>query len=261
MIGVGADDLRGRAGPALARWLVRHVDLLVLRDEESAAVLAGAGAPAPFWIGADPAWMLAGGWRDRRVVAADGRRRSPSPSATSPATRVCSPTWPPRCAPLLGDHSVQLQPWQVGADGRDRGSPTAPRAARQRRQGPRPAGQPRPRPPSVAGDDLVIGLRFHALVAAGMAGTRFVAIAHEPKLAGLARRLGQVSVPATPPPTVLDGAIDHALDHDPAAPTPSPARSPAPSARSTCCGSCSSTACREPGGSPASAVRRGAGAW
>ena len=66
MIGVGADDLRGRQAQVIARWLVRHADLLVLRDEESAAALAVAGAPKPFWIGADPAWLLA---------ARDGRRR------------------------------------------------------------------------------------------------------------------------------------------------------------------------------------------
>jgi len=71
---------------------------------------------------------------------------------------------------------------------------------------------------AFAGDDLVIGLRFHALVAAGMAGTRFLAVAHEPKLAGLARRLGQVSVPAHATADVLRGALDHALDHDPVTP-------------------------------------------
>ena len=58
LVGVGAGDLRGRQARALARWLVRRVDLLVLRDEESASALAGVGAPAPFWIGADPAWAL-----------------------------------------------------------------------------------------------------------------------------------------------------------------------------------------------------------
>ena len=42
----------------------------------------------------------------------------------------------------------------------------------------------------------MVGLRFHALVAAGAAGTPFVALAHEPKLAGMARRLGRVSVSA-----------------------------------------------------------------
>ncbi len=48
---------------------------------------------------------------------------------------------------------------------------------------------------SFAGDRLVVALRFHALVAAARAGTPFLAVGHEPKLAGLSRRLDQVSVP------------------------------------------------------------------
>ncbi len=64
----------------------------------------------------------------------------------------------------------------------------------------------------------MVGLRFHALVAAGMAGTRFVAVAHEPKLAGLARRLGQVSIPSYASADVLQGAIHHALAHRPVGP-------------------------------------------
>jgi polysaccharide pyruvyl transferase WcaK-like protein len=39
-----------------------------------------------------------------------------------------------------------------------------------------------------------VGLRFHALVAAAAAGRPFVAYAHEPKLAAVARRLGQPAV-------------------------------------------------------------------
>jgi hypothetical protein len=51
-----------------------------------------------------------------------------------------------------------------------------------------------------------------------MAGTRFVAVAHEPKLAGVARRLGQVSVPSHATADVLEGALRHALAGDPVAP-------------------------------------------
>ena len=48
-----------------------------------------------------------------------------------------------------------------------------------------------------------------------MAGTRFVAAAPEPKLAGLARRLGQVSFPVHATSEVMGGAIEHALAHEP----------------------------------------------
>jgi polysaccharide pyruvyl transferase WcaK-like protein len=58
-------------------------------------------------------------------------------------------------------------------------------------------------------------MRFHALVAAGAARRRIVTIAHEPKLAGLARRLGQIAVPPDAPPAVLGSAVEWALDHDP----------------------------------------------
>ena len=45
------------AGPATpARLLVRGSDLLVLRDEESACVLAEAGVPTPMRVGADVTW-------------------------------------------------------------------------------------------------------------------------------------------------------------------------------------------------------------
>src|SRR5581483_11844545 len=58
MVGVGVGALPTRSSRALARGLVRAADLLVLRDEESAAALAAAGAPAPLRVGADPAWSL-----------------------------------------------------------------------------------------------------------------------------------------------------------------------------------------------------------
>jgi hypothetical protein len=66
-----------------------------------------------------------------------------------------------------------------------------------------------------ADDDLVVAMRFHALVAAGAARRRIVTIAHEPKLAGLARRLGQIAVPPDASQAVLGSAIEWALTHDP----------------------------------------------
>jgi polysaccharide pyruvyl transferase WcaK-like protein len=215
MIGVGADDLRGRQAQAIARWLVRHVDLLVLRDEESAAVLGAAGAPAPFWIGADPAWTLAGGLA--RVESFPGRE----PTITVALSHLAGDGALARnlaaaLVPFTASHSIRLQPWQVGAGGRDLELAEAMREL----MGPDVKVLDAPESfaaavASLVGDDLVVGLRFHALVAAGMAGTRFVAVAHEPKLAGIARRLGQVSFPVHATSEVLHGAISHALDHEP----------------------------------------------
>ena len=64
---------------------------------------------------------------------------------------------------------------------------------------------------AVAAADLVIGTRFDTLLAAGMVRTRFLALADEPRVAGLARRLGQVAVPLHASPDVLAGAVDEAL--------------------------------------------------
>jgi polysaccharide pyruvyl transferase WcaK-like protein len=60
-----------------------------------------------------------------------------------------------------------------------------------------------------------VALRFHALVAAARAGTPFLAVSHEPKLAGLSRRLRQVSVPVHATADVLAAAVARALEADP----------------------------------------------
>lgn len=218
MVGVGADDLRGRPARGLARWLVRHVDLLILRDEESAAVLADAGAPAPFWIGADPAWVLAGD------TAVAGPLGGPSRTVTIALSHLAGDdqmlaNLAAAVRPSLGTYSVQLQPWQVGAQGRDADfAETLRELLSTDVKVLDPPDSLATAAVTFGDDDLVIGLRFHALVAAAMAGTRFLAVAHEPKLAGLARRLGQVSVPAHASADVLRGAVVHALEHDPVSP-------------------------------------------
>ena len=71
LVGVGAAPLHGASARGLARAIVRAADLLILRDEESAAHLAAIGAPTPIRVGADAAWTLLPG-EARRAVA---RRR------------------------------------------------------------------------------------------------------------------------------------------------------------------------------------------
>src|SRR3954462_13501623 len=70
---------------------------------------------------------------------------------------------------------------------------------------------------------LVVALRFHAIPAAAAAGTPVLAFAHEPKLEGAARRLGQPTVAAGHPPAPagatseeLARAVRRALDAEPA---------------------------------------------
>ena len=57
--------------------------------------------------------------------------------------------------------------------------------------------------------------RFHALVAAASAGVPALAVAHEPKLAGLARRLGQPAVRGRRAPATLIAARASPLDGAP----------------------------------------------
>jgi polysaccharide pyruvyl transferase WcaK-like protein len=217
MVGVGAGELAGSEAKRLARWLVRHTDLLVLRDEESAALLTGIGATAPFRIGADPAWSLL---------------RTPSAMTTAPPVgqtvtvalshlaEVSAARLAVALERLPEHHHVQLQPWQTGLNSDDA------RLAHElhRHLGERSSIIPPPldllEARSIFSHDrLVVALRFHAVVAAAAAGSRVVALAHEPKLAGLARRLEQAAVPASASTDVLARAIAGAVDRPPPAPT------------------------------------------
>src|SRR4051794_14641156 len=194
MVGVGAAPIRPGRGQRLVRRLIRQPDLLVLRDEESADVLAGAGAPTPFRIGADPAWTLVEqqpeplGSRDRVIVALSSEAGNGELEDELAAALV----------PVLAQgHRVALQPWQVGGPVRPDDLDMA-RAVSARLAGTVEILLP---PADLAeaidafGDArLVVGFRFHALVAAAAAGRPFVAYAHEPKLAAAARRLGQPAV-------------------------------------------------------------------
>ncbi|HEX4903611.1 MAG TPA: polysaccharide pyruvyl transferase family protein [Acidimicrobiales bacterium] len=214
LVGVGAGDLRTRRSRSLAAHIARHADLVVLRDEESAAVLSDCGVAGPFRIGADAAWTVL----DAPVPAA---RRGALVVVSHLVHRRAD-----RAAGLLSrvvdsllarGLDVVLEPWQP-ADvelarkvcERDRDAPvtladrpvtladTVQRAAR---------------------SEVVVSARFHGLVAAGTAGTPALAIAHEPKLAGLARRLDQPSVPPHATAAVVDGAVHGLLATAP--PTPS----------------------------------------
>ena len=226
-------------------------------------MLAAAGAPTPFWIGADPAWTAAAAALGRRRVVprprADDHVALSHLAGDAAFVRNLATALAPFLATLLG----------AAATVAGRGRRTRPRARRDAARadlGPdvkvldAPASL-RAAVASFVGDDLVVGLRFHALVAAGMAGTRFVAVAHEPKLAGLARRLGQVSVPSH----ATAERARRARSTTPSATTRSPRRRSrgrggrAPSARSACCACCCPAApSTSPSASPARPLRRGA---
>jgi polysaccharide pyruvyl transferase WcaK-like protein len=221
LVGVGAGRLDSPLATRLTRWVVRRSDLLVLRDEESAARLAAAGAPTPFRVGADPAWSLVA-----TPPMAPGRRPAPAgeprvvvalshvAGGRELADRVAAGLAPAVAAGL----PVQLQPWQVdlGEGGDERLA-----ASVNHRLGGRAEILPPPRDlraasEGFAGARLVVALRFHALVAAAAAGVPVLAFAHEPKLEGGARRLGQPAVSPDAPPDALADGVLAALDGIPA---------------------------------------------
>jgi polysaccharide pyruvyl transferase WcaK-like protein len=212
LVGVGAAPLHGASARGLARAIVRAADLLILRDEESAAHLAEIGAPTPIRVGADAAWTLlplpgeTGGQTPTQVTVALSHLAGKRDLGAQLAAGL---------QPLVdAGIPVRLDPWQIDGDAelaadvaaRLRGNaligapPTDLRAARE----------------DMTGARLVIAQRFHALVAAASAGVPVLAVAHEPKLTGLARRLGQPTVAPDAPAQTFAGAALAALDAAPA---------------------------------------------
>jgi polysaccharide pyruvyl transferase WcaK-like protein len=231
LVGVGAAPLHGTSARGLARAIVRAADLLILRDDESAGHLAAVGAPTPIRVGADPAWILLDD------PEADGSVLMRSASGLHAAVELDAGVdrGPVVVAlsPLAGDRGlgeqlaaglqpivdagipVRLDPWQVDGDaelaadvaarlgGNDVFIGAPPADLRAAREG-------------MTGARLVVAQRFHALVAAASAGVPVLAVAHEPKLSGLARRLGQPTVAPDAPPQSFAGAVLGALDAAPA---------------------------------------------
>jgi polysaccharide pyruvyl transferase WcaK-like protein len=228
-VGVGAGAVRGAMARSLARRVARRAHMLVLRDEESAAVLAEIGVAPPFWIGADPAWAL----------FRDGLLRCPAPGRVSPGapgmrrvtvaiSHLADDDWSPSgrssATPSRVDRlgaalaGLAERGWQVRLQTWQQGSHDLAVAEALRIHVPDATVEPVPHDLTAAArsfidDELVIAMRFHALVAAAAAGRPTVAVAHEPKLAGLARRLDQLAVPPDASTAVFTEAFDRAVEH------------------------------------------------
>jgi polysaccharide pyruvyl transferase WcaK-like protein len=194
LLGVGASRIVSTANRRLARSLAVHADLLVLRDPDSAVLLAELGVPTPLRVGADLTWLGA-------ELSPPAAHASMGAIGVAVSHLAAGPGTVERLAdglrPLLdAGRPIELEPWQ----GSQHLSADAAMARRiQRGLG---DGATVLRPPQdlseavarMAGRSAAVTLRFHAAVAAAMAGTSFVAFAHEPKLAAIARRLGQQAI-------------------------------------------------------------------
>jgi polysaccharide pyruvyl transferase WcaK-like protein len=184
VIGASASPLLSSSSRAIARLVVRNATLLILRDAESAAALAAAGAPTPFRIGADPAWgevavprfEQATGGTVTVVISDAGELAEWLAMGLSPlvaeGVRIRLLPWTPRESDV---GSVRA----IGArieGGAEIAQPPADLDAAIR---------------ALAGSEVAIGLGYYSLVAAGAAGVRFVGLDREPGTAGLARRFDQ----------------------------------------------------------------------
>lgn len=218
IVGAAVDPLRTPLARRLANRLVRSTDLLVLRDSESAEALAAAGASPPFRIGADPAWTVvaplsgdgAGDQRverdHNRVIVALG-----PPAGGAVVLEALADT----LAPLgRAGHDVVIQPWCASDEDAGLAGSLAMRMAAAPRIAEPPATMREARD-AFARAGLVIGLRYHALIAAAAANVPFLALEDRPELVRLARRLGQPVAPAGAQPAELSAVILEALDGPP----------------------------------------------
>jgi polysaccharide pyruvyl transferase WcaK-like protein len=217
MLGVGADRLPDARARWLARALVRRADLLVLCDEESAHTLAAGGAPIPFRVGADPVWTLVDQApvtprnRDGVVVALDHL-----PGGGDLADRLATALGPL----LTSGVKVELQSWQGGDTATGPGGLASAIAARLdgRVDVTAPPANVLKAAIRLAGARLAVCLSAHAMVAAAAAATPLVAVTHNLKLVGLARRLQQPAVPITADPATIAATVLSGLDGPPASP-------------------------------------------
>jgi polysaccharide pyruvyl transferase WcaK-like protein len=224
LVGVGAGELTDQRARTLARFIVRHSDLLILRDEESAVELIGAGTPGPFRVGADPSWTLLDP-PDARGAHEASVRIVPSIYAVGPdglggmVERMAA-----TMRRLLADGlTVQLQAWERPPGAR-RVDDLDIVDALVSRFGPSVEVVPKPKSfvdavHSMEGIGTVLSFRFHALVAAAAAGVPTVAVTHESKLGAMARRLEQRTVPVDFDPDALAQLVEDAVQ----APGPAPA--------------------------------------
>lgn len=220
LLGISARAGRSAWEGRLSRRLLDGADLVVLRDELSARHLEAAGVPGPFRIGTDPAWLDV---QDRRA----DQRPEPRPRRVVVAieARGCPAELTARLGEALAGLAedgaeIALQPWgAVTGEGRDR-ELVAELAGRIGRpvQVLAPLTDLGAEDASMDAAGAVVALGSHALIAAAAAGVPAVAVACEPALADLARRLDQPLLAADASVVAVRLAIAAALDREPALP-------------------------------------------
>lgn len=196
MIGAGAGQIDTRAARLLARAVAGVSGPMTMRDEESAALLRSVGVKRDLRVASDVTWSL---MPEYLVDPDPNAERCPEVvvalSHLAGGARLIASLRDALRVLQRAGCSVVVQPWQMPQDARMAAAVSqdldAPVEVRD------PPTDVVAAAASLRGTSVVLGLRFHSLVAAATVGVPFVAIAHEPKLAALARRLGQKSLPPT----------------------------------------------------------------
>jgi polysaccharide pyruvyl transferase WcaK-like protein len=173
------------------------------------------GVPAPLRVGTDLAWHVL---PDDAGATAERADNGEAELAVALSHLAGGPTLTDdlaaRLSPLTAaGERVLLEPWQgpvrLGAD-----ALIAHGLARRLGEQASVAAPPRDLVDAMVrmrNQRGVIAMRFHAAVAAAAAGTPFVAVAHEPKLAALAARVRQPSVALDAHPDAFADAVFAAL--------------------------------------------------
>lgn len=196
----GIGPVQTALGRLLLRSVVSRVPLVTVRDADSAATLAGLGVRRPqVVVTADAALALAPGQaeRGRQHLAAAGLRVG----AGTPLIGVSVRAWErnnPHLFAALAAAVDRLAQSEGGAvvliPMQSPGDLPATAAVRERLQSPAlvfdAGGAYRQVLDVVAALDVMVGLRYHALVFAAMAGVPPVGISYDPKVDGFLRSLG-----------------------------------------------------------------------
>ncbi len=191
-IAQGIGPLKLARSRRLVRSVANRLDAVTVRDPDSAQLLRDIGVTRPqIEVTGDPALLL----------EAPPRSGEGSPGAFGVALRP----WPGQdtlpdvvadaCRTVLGGHRALLLPMQPGPD-----RPVAEQFIRSWRQG--LGGQNRdtlctpergldPLLTNIAGCELIVGMRLHALILAAAAGVPSVALSYDPKVAAFMRSCGQ----------------------------------------------------------------------
>jgi polysaccharide pyruvyl transferase WcaK-like protein len=206
LLGVG---VAGRGRRRYDTAVVRTAELVLLRDAESASVLAAAGVPTPLRVAADPAWRTTRTGAPNRAddevtaVVVDGRLGPEHAADLAASVRAVS-------------SRVRVVPWRP-----DRGDVGFARTLADRC-----ASAQVTESPSRFGDlveaigdaGLVVTHRAHGAIAAAAAGRRVLAVGNRPEVAGVARVVGQAHLPTHASRAVLDRAVAQAALSAPADP-------------------------------------------